>query len=418
MTIRTIVAYLFGSRAAIREIAACRNAVWLGFLFVLSAGFAREYDGEDLLHEPWHLGIPLVASLGTSFLLYCLLPTRGNAELAPEFSFWRGYRSFLSLYWMTAPLAWLYAIPVERLLSAGEATRANLWLLGIVAAWRVILMIRVVSVLFNVKFRHALFPVMLFADTVALVLLFLTPLPVVSIMGGIRLTESEQLIQATVFRVGFTGVLTWPVWLIGMVAVRSSATGPWIPGFGASYDRRIALSAWGLAVCALVVWIPILPVTQTEQQLRWRVESDLRAGRIDSALDTMSSHSRSDFPAHWEPPPRVGYGEKKPSLVSVLTVVYFREPDWVRAAYFEKLNQHEGGWAWLWLSADDEDVDRLLDFLERLPSDSPVLRSIRGTLKSEFEHDFRTPTANRKERIRRLLERLPREKKRTRPTLE
>jgi hypothetical protein len=384
--------------------------VWLGLLFVLSAGFAREYDGEDLLHEPWHLGIPLVASLGTSILLYCLLPTRGNGELAPEFSFWRGYRSFLSLYWMTAPLAWFYAIPVERFLSAGEATRANLWLLGIVATWRVLLMIRVVSVLFNVSFRRALFPVMLFADTVALVLLLLTPLPIVSIMGGIRLTESEQMIQHTAFRIGFTGLLTWPVWLIGIVAVRSSATGPWIPGFGTSNDRRIAHSAWGFAVCALVVWVPILPITQPEQQLRWRVESDLRAGRIESALDTMSSHGRTDFPPHWEPPPRVGYGERMPSLVSILTVAYFREPDWVRAAYFEKLDHHEGGWAWLWFSADEKDVDRLLDFLERLPSNSPVLRSVRLSLKSDLEHKSRVRTATRKARIRRLLERLPEEK--------
>jgi len=35
----------------------------------LLPAFAREYDGEDLLHEPWHLLLPLVASLATSFIL-------------------------------------------------------------------------------------------------------------------------------------------------------------------------------------------------------------------------------------------------------------------------------------------------------------------------------------------------------------
>ena len=40
------------------------------------------------------------------------------------------FRSFLNLYWMTAPLAWLYAIPFERFLSPADATTANLALLG------------------------------------------------------------------------------------------------------------------------------------------------------------------------------------------------------------------------------------------------------------------------------------------------
>ena len=44
-------------------------------LFVISAGFAREYDGEDLLHQPWHVLLPLVTSLITSLLLFVLLET-------------------------------------------------------------------------------------------------------------------------------------------------------------------------------------------------------------------------------------------------------------------------------------------------------------------------------------------------------
>jgi hypothetical protein len=70
MQIRTLFFYLIGKSQAIIEIAGDKRAVWLGILFVLSAGFARDYDGEDLLHEPWHLTIPFAASLLTS--LICL----------------------------------------------------------------------------------------------------------------------------------------------------------------------------------------------------------------------------------------------------------------------------------------------------------------------------------------------------------
>src|SRR5262245_51273237 len=47
VSITTLLRYLTGSREAIVAIAGNRNALWVGFLFVLSAGFAREYDGED-----------------------------------------------------------------------------------------------------------------------------------------------------------------------------------------------------------------------------------------------------------------------------------------------------------------------------------------------------------------------------------
>ena len=69
MRVFTLIQYLCGNRQAIAEVVNCRHAVWLGLLFVFSAGFAREFDGEDLLHEPWHVALPLGASLLTSFLL-------------------------------------------------------------------------------------------------------------------------------------------------------------------------------------------------------------------------------------------------------------------------------------------------------------------------------------------------------------
>jgi len=45
MGITTLLRYLIGGREAIRQIAASRGGLWIGLLFVLSAAFARDYDG-------------------------------------------------------------------------------------------------------------------------------------------------------------------------------------------------------------------------------------------------------------------------------------------------------------------------------------------------------------------------------------
>lgn len=73
MGIGTLLRFLIGSRSAMGAIAAHPRAWLIGLMFVLSAGFAREYDNEDLLHDPWYLLVPLAASLGSSFLLFCVL---------------------------------------------------------------------------------------------------------------------------------------------------------------------------------------------------------------------------------------------------------------------------------------------------------------------------------------------------------
>ncbi len=92
------MAYLVGNRAAIYAIASTPALLWVGLLLVISSGFAREYDGEDLLHEPWHVAIPVGASLVTSFLLFCLCELHSRGRRVPRDGFWSRYRVFLTLY--------------------------------------------------------------------------------------------------------------------------------------------------------------------------------------------------------------------------------------------------------------------------------------------------------------------------------
>src|SRR5580700_10653368 len=91
MRIRTLCRYLIGDRAAIETIAVCPRALWIGGLFVLSAGFARDYDGKDLLSEPWHVLIPFGASLASSFILFLVLFLKIVMRQADRPNFWPAY---------------------------------------------------------------------------------------------------------------------------------------------------------------------------------------------------------------------------------------------------------------------------------------------------------------------------------------
>lgn len=368
MSTVTLFRYLLGDRAAILRIAETRGAVWVGALLVLSAGLAREYDGADLLHEPWRLLIPFAASLGTSWLLYCLVYAAALGHVVESPPFRSTFVSFLSLYWMTAPLAWLYAAPVERFLSAGDATCANLCLLGIVAFWRVLLMTRVVQVLFGASFVAAFWLVMLFSDTVALAILYFTPLPILNIMGGIRLSDSEQVMQAVSLLAGSAGVFSWPVWFLGAGFIIASRSLEWTPMLIEKLPAgNVGRPVWFLATMGILAWAFVLPFTQPEQQLRRAVERDLTENCVAEAIHLMSEHSREDFPPHWTPPPHLAFPQPLPPLVDVLeSISDDRCAAWVRTVFLEKLESLlNSNFGWTWAFPDEAERDRVIGALER-----------------------------------------------------
>ncbi len=361
ITLTTIAQYLVGSRTAILLLAENTRTVWLGLLFVISAGFAREYDGEDLWSEPWHLLLPLVASLVTSlllFLLVYLLSLRRHANVKNVFM---SFRTFLGLYWLTAPLAWLYAIPVERFLSAANSAGVNFWLLGIVALWRVILIIRVITVLFNARIETVLPVVMLFADSVLLLLLAYMPRPILAVMGGVRITDSEMTLATLSFLVHMVGMLAFPFWVIGSFVVFCFRQPAWsYQTSSGEVPRKIPPSVWAVALLSILVWIFILPFTQPEQRLRFQVERALRTGQLQEGVALMRDHRLEEFPPHWDPPPRLGYHERTPPIIDLVEIVAEGPDDWVRHVYLDKF-QRQLASDNFWMSSlrDMEDNERL-----------------------------------------------------------
>src|SRR5678815_267873 len=174
MNFRVMAGYLLGNARAIREVASNRSALWTGIVLVLLTGIARNYDQTYFFETPlWLIG-PLAFSLFSGSFLYGVL-IRGFAKrhFEEKQRSEKQWTTFMALFWMTAPVAWLYAIPVERFLDSYHAAQANIALLAIVSVWRVFLMSRVISVLLEIPFRRALGWVLVGASLEVIVVVFL-----------------------------------------------------------------------------------------------------------------------------------------------------------------------------------------------------------------------------------------------------
>lgn len=412
LTIATLIKFLAFDSESIKAIASNRRATWLGLLFVISAGFAREYDGEYLLAEPWHLLIPVAASLIASFSMTLLVFVLGWFRQVRGVSFFSVFHSFLNLYWMTAPLAWLYAIPVERFLDPGAATSVNLTLLGIVAAWRVLLMVRCVQVLYNTHPVAALFPVILFSDTLAMLAIWLVPGPVFMIMGGVRLTDSENLILSVRVWLILIGYGTYLIWLIGYLAL-CARRDPWRyftadPTFQPP-PGGVSLATWGLAMISLLVWIPVLPFTQSEQRLRWHAEQAINSRDFESLSELTRQHAESEFPPHWDPPPRPGYGERKPNAYVVLAALISKDAaPWMIDRYSEKTDTSASWHTENLRRFSDEELTQFVDAIAVLPESESIADKYRDQVSFYLSNeDLSELGPKRVETLNRLLELAP-----------
>ena len=188
------LAFLFGSRAAISRLATSRATLYLGFLLVLTAGVSRHYDQINLTEDFRWLYGPHAVSLISSLLVF-LAVFAGLRLGVTKVGFWTQYLGFLGLFWMTAPVAWLYAIPVEHWLDPIAAAKWNLLFLGMVSAWRVLLISRVVSVTANSRFGLALLFVLIPASLEMAAATFLIRLNynIVSTMSGADVRPDVQL---------------------------------------------------------------------------------------------------------------------------------------------------------------------------------------------------------------------------------
>jgi hypothetical protein len=214
--------FVFGNADTIRAVARSRAALWTSIVLVLLTGIARNYDQTFILESPMWLIGPLVFSFFSGSFLYLIL-IRGFARrhFPQENRKEKQWATFMALFWMTAPVAWLYAVPVERFLDPYRAAQANITLLGIVSLWRVLLMSRIMSVLFEIRSLRALAWVLLAAAIEVYGVLFLNVFfggsfsrQIFKSMAGMRNSPEEDLIGSVL---GFVGSWSWVVLLVSLL---------------------------------------------------------------------------------------------------------------------------------------------------------------------------------------------------------
>ena len=335
LDLRTLGLFLLGDRSAIERVFCSPAAFWVGLLLVVSAGLAREYDGEYLVAQPWYVFVPLALSLPMAVVLWTLavlvVSRRGHRGLFR----WSSFRGFISCYWMTAPLAWAYGVPWERMLDEVGSVSANLWTLKFVAVWRALLMMRVLAVLLQRPLGVTLPPVLVFGAAGIVIARMFAPVPLMAIMGGLRLPASERMVYESDLLTFLAALFSIP--FTSLVCLLLMARRPQFES-SASMEQAASASAglWRLALAAILVWLPFLPMTQREQRNRDAVERLYARGEVRAALEYASARQPADFPPAWRPPPLSNWDPSDRSLEKVLPEFTETFPAWwLRQLYYQ-----------------------------------------------------------------------------------
>ncbi len=291
-----LILYLFGNRGAIERVAAMRYAWLIGAILVLTAGIARNYDHLDVLRQPeWFIG-PFAASLVSVVFIFMWISV--PLKLKKVGSDWRQCGTFLVLAWLTAPCAWLYAIPVESMTDIVTATKWNIAFLAIVAFWRVAIIVRAVSVLTGVTWYRALPLVLAPAALEAMLGSFFKGLSLVGIMGGIRLPpHTELLVQASNFT---TSVSFWLLiaCIIASFIVRGVANQPLYRSTRPASKSVILVSAF-----TMLAWAMLATLFHPLVANRYQLQELIRQDNYKDAIAFASGKTREDFPPHHYLPP-------------------------------------------------------------------------------------------------------------------
>ncbi len=123
----------------------------------------------------------------------------------------REYWNVVAMVGLTSPLAWLYALPVERWTEVESAIGLNLGFLAVVAAWRLLLLARYLSVGCGLPWWSALACTLLPLSAIVTALsLFSLERVVLDAMAGLRREgAAERILEATDHAVINITVLSW-----------------------------------------------------------------------------------------------------------------------------------------------------------------------------------------------------------------
>lgn len=307
MNTRTLCKFLWGHADAIRTVASSRSAIWTGVALVLLTAFARNYDQTFILEKPflWFFG-PLLFSLvsGTWIFLICYglcarrLMVDSDGHKPP---LWSAWPSFMGLFWMTAPIAWLYALPVERFFDSLTAAKANLWLLAVVSLWRVLLMARVFQVICCVPYARTILWVIVAAGIEVLVITVfggeLLAKRIMAGMGGMRNSPEEEILLQAMGNALGGALLAVPVAITILGVWRWHGSARLFPERSPAKIPVVLLIMVGMGF--VVMSIP----AQSKLHRNYQLEQLIAREEMRAAIEYMNRHLPADFaPARPLPP--------------------------------------------------------------------------------------------------------------------
>lgn len=333
--------YLFGRRQAIETIARSRAALPTGIILVLLTSIARNYDQTWLLENPlrWLFGSLLFSVVSGSVLYafaWCGMLWRSGERENPGPGSAGGWACFMGLFWLTAPIAWLYAIPVERFLGDVDAARANVALLAAVSLWRVLLMARVFQVLARAPFLMALFWVLVVASAETLVVFFFgggIAKAVMAGMGGMRNSPAEEVLLRAM-GTAFNGAL-----LVFLISLFCALFWPGRLPLASLPVPQPGRLPWKFLLAAAVFWIAVAILPQRELARTVAYQRLIEAGEHRKALEYLNARKPEDFaPARSLPPLPYERSlfEQLPSLIAASTE---QDVPWVREHLMRRLDE-------------------------------------------------------------------------------
>ncbi len=371
MTAKDILAFQFGRADAIRTVATSSSAIWTGIVLVLLTAFARNYDQTYIPEKPflWFFG-PLLFSLVSGTWLFlityglCARLKMPDVDYARRPPLWRHWRGFMGAFWMTAPIAWLYAIPVERFFDSLTAAKANVALLAVVSLWRVLLMARVLQVVCSAPFVRTLLWVIAAASVEVIVLVVAGGTfskRIMAGMGGMRNSPEEEVLLRAFSQA--SGMAFWGFIIAFLILAvwRWRGTAHQWP---ALVHSRVPI--WFLAVAALA-WALVTWPNQVTLRQNFTLEQHIANERWRDALDLLSTNDSASFAPARPLPPKLYemsiYGE----VLGLAGALRADDPVWVRAHVVNGLTVMRSHFGEMWLPggesrADDpERIERLLN---------------------------------------------------------
>lgn len=340
-----IFLFLIGNRGAIQRVSGSWWSLLIGALLVVTAGIARNYDHIDFLNDCEWLYGPFVASLITSLLVFSVVTSYlklGKANTPPH-GIQHNYLSFLSLYWMTAPCAWIYGIPVESFTDLLTATKWNIAFLTVVSLWRVILMVRSIHVLSGAGIGTCTVAILLPSSVVMFFGSFFKKLSLVGVMGGVRLPPHTQLLSEATgtltsasFLLAFITCLIWFAGLCNPEGVRAFAVRA-LPWNKATFPKRTLISCLILIALSMAAIYPIQQKVRRNHQLSQLIKTK----QYQEAVEYASQFNENEFSTiHYLPPnPYKIYGHNSESYPKLLSELDDTSPPWLHETWSKQYIQ-------------------------------------------------------------------------------